>query len=411
MNNVFRAAAAVLVAGSAVSAASAQVALPAVTGPSAGVTTTWSGGYNLGQVPAGSYSSYMIVADWSGLSSPGNQWSNQARAALHGGPLGGTPGTGAGGPAGSGTIYAATPWAAIGSASSISPVQNMVWVGNMATNFNSDGTNNLYLSHRQTFDGFFGLYAQWRNMRVVLNPTVTNSRTVNGIAAPATVSDLGTLNVGSTNLTLPVNNTSTGAGGISWFRFQVDSNVGTSSAFDIFTTPGSAGFVDTRLTLFRNTGTGLVPVASTDDMTGTLQAGLTFGSADPTSLSRDTYDSVSPGWFNGRGGTTELPNMQGFDYFSGIAGLATLTSTSEYFLAVSHLSGADPNADLVGNGAALHANGLGVTLTGTVNVSMNYPVAAMGNDRVLLNFRSIPTPGAMALLGLGGLMAARRRRA
>ncbi len=410
MKSMRRAAVAVLVAGSAVSVASAQVALPAVPGPSAGVTTTWSGGYNLGPVPAGSYSSYLIITNWNGSSPAADQWSSEARASLHGGPLGGTPGTGAGGPAVSGTIHVATPGSAIGSAGSIAAQNNMFWFGSMGTNFNSDGTNDLYLSHRQTFTGP-GPHVSWSNMRVVLNPTITNARTVNGIAAPGTVADLGTLNVGSTDLTLPVNNTSTGAGGISWFRFQVNSNVDASSAFDIFTSAGSAGSSDTRMTLFRNTGTGLVPVASTDDMTGTLQAGLTFGSSDPTALGRDTYDSISPGWFNGRGGTLALANLAGLGYFSGTPGAASLDATNEYFLAVSHFSGTAPTAPLTGGGTVLDMDELGVTLTGTVNVALGNPGTAMGTDNVLLNFRSIPTPGAMALLGLGGLMAARRRRA
>jgi hypothetical protein len=410
MKSVQSALVAVLVAGSAVSVASAQVALPAVPGPSAPVTTTWSGGYNLGPVPAGTYSSYLIITNWNGSTSTANQWSSEARASLHGGPLGPTPGTAGTGPAGSGTIHVATPSAAFGSANSFIVQTNMFWFGNMTTAFNSDGTNNLYLSHRQTFLGP-GPHVSWSNMRVVLNPTVTNSRTVNGIAAPSTVTDLGTLAVGSTSLTLPVNNTSTGAAGISWFRFQVSSNVDPSSAFDIFTTPGSGGTTDPRLTLFRNTGTGLVPVASTDDMTGTLQAGLTFGSSDPTALGRNTYDSVSPGWFNGRGGTLSLPNLDGLGYFSGVAGLATLASTNEYFLAVSHFAGSAPSAALVGGGTTLDANELGVTLTGTVNIGLGNPTTALGTDNVLLNFRSLPTPGAMTLLGLGGLMAARRRRA
>lgn len=399
---------AALVVAAAGGVASAQIALPAVPGPTGPINTTWSGGYNLGTAPAGVYSSYLIIANYNGSSVPADQWSNEARASLHGGPLSGTPGTAAAGPTGSGTVHIATPAAAIGSAGNINPVSNMFWFGNMTNNFNSDGSNSLYLSHRQTFNATGD--ASWSNMRVVLNPTITNSRTVNGIAAPGVVSDLGTLGVGTTNLSLPVNNPSTGAGGFSWFRFQVDSAVNASNAFDIFTTPGAVGTSDTRLTLFRNTGTGLVPVASTDDMTGTLQAGLSFGSSDPTTFDRGTYDSVSPGWFNGRGGTLALANMAGLEYFANAPGTATLSASNEYFLAVSHFSGTAPTATLAGGGTLLNGDELGVTLTGTVTAGLGNPTTAMGIDNVVVNFRSIPSPGALALMAVGGLIANRRRR-
>jgi hypothetical protein len=399
---------AALVVAAAGGVATAQHAFPAVPGPTGPINTTWSGGYNLGTAPAGTYSSYLIIANYNGSTPVNDQWSNEARASLHGGPLSGTPGSAAAGPAGSGTVHIATPGPAFGSAGNINPVTNMFWFGNLSTAFNSTGSNNLYLSHRQTFGATGDV--TWSNLRVVLNPTVTNSRTVTGIAAPSTVSDLGTLGVGTTNLTVPVNNTSSGAGGFSWFRFQVDSTVNASNAFDIFTTAGAAGSSDTRLTLYRNTGSGLVPVASTDDMTGTLQAGLTFGSSDASGFDRGTYDSVSPGWFNGRGGTLALANLDGLGYFSNVPGLATLSASEEYFLAVSHFNNTAPTAALSGGGTTLNANELGVTLTGSVTVGLGNPTVAMGEGNVLLNFRSIPSPGALALAAIGGLIVTRRRR-
>lgn len=398
---------AALVIAAAGGAASAQVALPPVAGPSVPVNTTWVGGYNVGPVPAGSYSSYLIITNWDGSTITANQWSNEARASLHSAPLSGTPGNGAGGPTGSGTIHIATPSGAIGSAGNFDAVNNMFWFGNLANPINSVGSTDLYLSQRQTFSGVPSV--TWSNMRVVLNPTITDDRTLNGLATPGAVTNLGTLAVGNTNLTIPVTNTSTGADGFSWFRFQVGSNVSAADAFDLFTSPGATGSVDTRLTLFRNTGTGLVPVASTDDMTGTLQAGLTFGSSDNTALGRSTYDSVSPGWFNGRGGTLGLPNLAGFDYFAGVPGAATLSAGTDYFLALSHFAGTTPAASLAG-GTVLNMDELGVTLTGTVTIAMGNPTTALGTDQAVLNIRSIPAPGAFAILGLGGLVATRRRR-
>ncbi|HMP16686.1 MAG TPA: hypothetical protein PKD72_06675 [Gemmatales bacterium] len=374
----------------------AQYAYAPIPGPTGPVNTTWSGGYNLGTAPAGTYNSYLVITDWGPSTVANDQWSNEARASLHGSALGALPGTAAAGPAGSGTIHMATPVAAFGSANNINAVTNMFWFGDFSTNFVSTGSNDLYLSHRQTFGATGDV--TWQNLRVVLNPNVTNARTVNGIPAPTNFTDLGTLQVNNTNLSFAVDNTATGADGFSWFRFQVSQNVNTSNAFDIFTTPGATGSLDTRLTLFRNSGTGLIPVASTDDMTATLQAGLTFGSGDPTDFGRPTYDSISPGWFNGRGGTLALPNLTGLGYFSASPGLATLSDSLEYFLAVSHFSNTAPTAPLTGGGTFLDADELGVTLTGTVNIGLNNPTVAMGEGNVTLNFVSVPEPTSVALV-------------
>ncbi|HMP02708.1 MAG TPA: PEP-CTERM sorting domain-containing protein [Gemmatales bacterium] len=389
----------------------AQHPFAPIPGPSGGVTTTWSGGYNLGTAPAGTYSSYLIITNWGPSTALNDQWSNEARASLHGSPLDAAPGTGTGGPANSGTIHIATPGAATGSASNINAVTNMFWFGSLSSPFVSTGANNLFLSHRQTFNSAGDV--TWQNMRVVLDPNVTNNRTVNGIAAPAAFTDLGTLQVGNTNLTFAVDNPNTGAAGFNWYRFQVDANVDASTAFDIFTTPGATGTLDTRLTLFRNSATGLIPVASTDDMSGTLHAGLTFGSSDDTAFLRDTYDAISPGWFNGRGGTLALVNLNGLGYFSGVPGAATLSDSLEYFLAVSHFSGTAPTAPLTGGGTLLDLDELGVTLTGTVNIGLGNPGTAMGDGNVTLNFRSIPEPTSLALLAAamsGGAFFVRRRR-
>jgi len=393
--------------------ASAQVALTPVAGPSDPTTTTWSGGYNLGPVVAGSYNSYLIITDWGG--STNFSWSSEARASLHGSALGPLPGTGTGGPSGSGTIFAATSGAASNSFSSTAAVNNIFWLGNLGTNFESDGTSDLFLSHRSTFGTTGG--AQWSNMRVVLNPRVTtvSEPTLFGLSTPAAFTDLGQLSVGSTNQTIAVNNTATGPAGTSWFRFTVNADVNSSNAFDAYTTPGPDGSLDTRLSVFRMTDNGLVPVASTDDMpSGALQGGVTFGSADTTAFGRDEYDTpaAAAGFFNGRGGISTLPAMAGFGYFAGTPGAATLMAGTEYFIAVSHFTGSLPAAALTGGGTFLSADELGVTLTGTVTASLPAagPSSALGEGNVLLNIRSIPAPGAIALLGLAGLVGSRRRR-
>jgi hypothetical protein len=392
--------------------ASAQVALTPVAGPST-VGGDWSGGFNLGPVQAGNYSSYLIITNWG--AGGGDPWSLEDRASLHGGPLGPIPGTSTLGPAGSGTVYAATAAAATGSANSGAAVNNMFWFGGLAAGgFSSDGTTDLYLSHRRTFTAG-GTTSILSNMRVVLDPTVTDSRTLVGFSGPSAFTDLGQLSVGGTNQTIAVNNTATGPAGISWFRFTVNADVNSSNAFDAYTTPGPDGSLDTRLSVFRMTDNGLVPVASTDDMpSGALQGGVTFGSADTTAFGRDEYNTpaAAAGFFNGRGGISTLPAMAGFGYFAGTPGAATLMAGTEYFLAVSHFTGSLPAAALTGGGTFLSADELGVTLTGTVTASLpaTGPGTALGEGNVLLNIRSIPAPGAIALLGFAGLVGSRRRR-
>ena len=396
----------------AAGSASAQVALPTVAGPSAGVGTTWSGGYNLGPVQAGNYSSFLIITDWGG--SMIDQWSNEARAALHGGPLSATPGTGGGGPSGSGTNFTPFTAAFTGSTNTANAVNNMFWFGNLANPFVSNGATDIYLSHRQTFAAVGD--AQWSNMRVVLDPTVTNNRTLVGFSGPSAFTDLGQLSVGGTNQTIAVNNTATGPAGISWFRFTVNADVNSSNAFDIFASDGpNATNFDSRLSVFRMTDNGLVPVASTDDMNGGVnrQGGVTFGSADTEAFGRDEYaPATAANFFDGRGGTLTLANMSGFNYFANTPGAATLAAGTEYFIALSWWSGSGPLAALTGGATVLNEDQLGVSLTGTVTASLPVagPGTALGEGNVLLNIRSIPAPGAIALLGLAGLVGSRRRR-
>jgi hypothetical protein len=393
--------------------ASAQVALTPVAGPSDPTTTTWSGGYNLGPVVAGSYNSYLIITDWGG--STNFSWSSEARASLHGSALGPLPGTGTGGPSGSGTIFAATSGAASNSFSSTAAVNNIFWLGNLGTNFESDGTSDLFLSHRSTFGTTGG--AQWSNMRVVLNPRVTtvSEPTLFGLSTPAAFTDLGQLSVGSTNQTIAVNNTATGPAGTSWFRFTVNADVNSSNAFDIFASDGpNATNFDTRLSIFRMTDSGLAPVASTDDMNGATnrQGGVTFGSEDTEAFGRDEYaPATAANFFNGRGGTLALPGMASVGgYFASTPGAATLTAGTEYFVALSFWSGTLPGA-IAGAANFLDADELGVTsYTDAVRITLGSSGTALGEGNVLLNIRSIPAPGAIALLGLAGLVGSRRRR-
>lgn len=382
-------------------------------GPINDVGTTWTGGLALGTSPSGTYSSYLVVTDWGGSSPANDQWSSEARFSLHGGPLSGAPGTGAGGPAGSGTIHVAVASTAVGSANNVNSQTDMFWFGNFANAYTSDGSNDLYFSARQTFAG--GGQADWSNIRVVLNPNVNDTRTLNGLAGPANFTDLGTLIVGNTAMNMAVDNTNTGEDGASWFRFQVDKNVGPDRAFDIFTSGVAGGAnqnFDTRVTLWRTTASGLIPVAGTDDMGGTngLHGGVTFGSSDPNGLRRNEYNSNHPLFFNGRGGTQTLANAP-LDYYANNAGAGRLFASEEYFLRVSHFSGTAFTSSILGGGTTLGGDGVSVNLVGDVTFGAGNPTTAMGIGNVQLNFYSIPEPSsALLLTGLLGAMISIRRR-
>jgi hypothetical protein len=374
-----------------------------IAGPTPALTTTWSGGYNLGTSTAGNYTSYFVAIDWLGSTALANQWSNEARASLHSGVLGATPGTLTTGPAGSSTIHLAKTVSATGSAGNINPVNNIRWNGNFGTSFVSTGANNLYFSHRQSFNAT-PTSATWGNMRVVLNPNIISSTVLGaGLAAPGTFTNLGALTVNQTSLDLAANNTNTGAAGINWYRFTVDKNVDPSNAFDMYT----SGALDTRLTLFHNTGSGLFAVESNDDTIG-LNAALTFGSSDPTAHQRD-YGTGSA-LFNGRGGNLAIANLAGLGYFANTAGAATLSDTNEYFLALSHFSGTAPSATLTTTGFAI--NPTNVTISSSVNMAMGNPTTALGTGVVSLHFRSLPEPGSAVMLGsllVTGMIFRRRR--
>lgn len=107
-------------------------------------------------------------------------------------------------------------------------------------------------------------------------------------------------------------------------------------------------------------------------------------------------------------------------------GLSTQGILSSNFLS-SALMTADSSGDIVGQ-APVAANGIisppaslgivTVTITG-INVAVGESIFLRWQDRddpgndaglAIDNFTFVPTPGAMAMLGLGGLLAARRRR-
>lgn len=384
-------------------------------GPTGALDTNWAGGpnfagpFNLGNAPTGTWTSAFVAIDYAGSSAAADQWSNEARVALHSQAWDNflnLPGNAASGPANAGTVYWAATSAASNSTGSIAARPDLYWsVTTLSNAIVSDGSQAVYLSSRQTYGGG-GASATHANIRVVLNPNIVQGLG-NGLTLPSTFTDMGTFAVGNTSVDVNINNTQTGADGISWLRFQVNQDVTADNAFDLFTRPGANGATDPRITLFRNTASGLFAVASTDDMAGTVQAGLTFGSSDTTGFDRDQYGALgNAGFFNGRGGTLALPALNPFGYYSGVAGNGRLLAGEEYFLAVSHWSGTAPFVTTVG--------GLEITddevRLGTLNMGLGNPSTALGDGNVVLSFRSVPEPGSMAFVAIAGASVLFRRR-
>lgn len=397
----------------------AQQHVFAPVGPTGALGTTWQGPnadapFLLGNAPTGTWTSAFIAIDWSGSSPAADQWGSEARTALHSqawDQFFNPPGAGTS-PTGSGTVFWSAPGAATSSANSIAAQPNVYWsVANLTNSINSNGSQAVYLSSRQTFAGG-GASASHANIRVVLNPNIIGSSLGTGLSVPGAFTDLGTFAVGGTSHDVVINNTDTGSAGFTWLRFQVDRDVTGADAFDMFSSIAAGGDVDTdtRVSLFRNTANGLFAVASTDDIGGgNFNGGLTFGSSDAAAFGRDQYGvpGNGPTFFNGRGGTLGIAALNPFGYYSGTAGAAQLFAGEEYFVAISDWQGTNP---FVTN-SGLEITNDHVSL-GSLNMGLNGPIAALGNGNIVFSFRSVPEPSSFAIIALAGatLLVGRRRR-
>lgn len=332
---------------------------------------------------------YLISTNWSAIS--GSPYSSEARVGLNGDP------------SGTGTTY--LPSGAFANGVAENGTSSTIWSYGTLSSPIAAGAP-LALRYNQSFAGSNAL---WANTRVVLNPTINDTATRAGLAAPTTFTDLGTLSIGTTNLSVASPNTTTGATGRNWYRFSVSSNVSSTlgNALDIFAS--NAG--DSGLVIFRQTANGLIPIAEGDDIAAAANRspGVSFGSADPTSNGRAGYAPVGNAtYFRGQGG--DRGPVAGYQngFFSGAAGTATLLTGETYFIGLSNYS---PylTSTLTGGAATLGVDGISVNVTGAYALNWGNPTASLGSAATL-EIRSVPTPGAAALLGLGGLAIARRRR-
>ncbi len=399
-------------------AASGQYSSPELnTTPFGPLGSIWSGGFDLGTPPpvAGGYTRYLVVTDWTSVGG-GLQNSTHLRMSLHGGALGPAPGSDSGGPLNSGPRHSFNVNAASGATTAAqSQVANLWWQGNVSVAAPIAGGQPVRLSFQANQSGSNGRVS---NTVVTLNPRIDDQRTFRGQVVPTpdllpqTFTDLGTLAVGNVNLSLPVS-AALGSQGTRWYKFQVDRTLsaGEASTFDLFTTAGSTSLLDSKLIMFRETATGLIPAASSDqiDLSFSRAAGLSFGSANPALFGRGYGLPGAAGYFVGQGGNVTLlataAPREGF--FANQAGGASLSAGQTYWLAVGHgsltLSGMLPTQ-------SLGADRRSIVWGGEVVYGLSGPVSFL---ETRLEIRSVPGPalGGVAACVVGALGARRRRGA
>lgn len=154
-------------------------------------------------------------------------------------------------------------------------------------------------------------------------------------------------------------------------------------------------------------------------VSGTVQGDVRLESLDNSAASL-TYNLAASVTFAGPGGASAvaLPVASGtfaataFDGtidFGGTSGVSLLNLTN------SNTASSTPGsfAGYIGSGSVpLSIGAVGASnASGAGNVISAFATDASADYRIVYTYEAIPTPGAAALLGLGGLVAFRRRRA
>jgi len=314
------------------------------------VTPTWRG-QNLAGAPAGTYTAFEVLVDWTAVS--GNPWSNESRV-YFGSTAGGGTGTN---PTGAGTAHTTAARTSVNGQSNGNPLNNLRFAGLFDINYT--GGNPLALNFRQTFSGST---SNWQNIRVKIGEASDI------FTAPTVAEDLGSLHAGETKRTFTYQ-----AGQVQWYKFTLTQDVNSADGeFITIDTLGSSlsggtfGANDTEIALF---GADSLVKGNNDDFDG--------DGAGPNPLLRESL------LLAGSQAASGFPVATG----TGINMGANLLA-GEYYLALSPYN--------LNVGAGWTAS---VTPSGT-------PV---GNIRFEIN-TNVPEPATLSLLALGGLTLLRRRR-
>jgi len=392
----------VAVAGTA-AAAHAQFAFPSFNPSPSAIGTTWTAQdmltLNGGSVPAGTYTSYLLVYDYTAnngtqpATSSSIQWTSEGRSTLSttaGSGTGTTPTYGAGN-----VVRASNTSGPVGSASSSITTPNLYWTGSLTGGY-TGGTNPLFLNYRQSFNNTAGPNANWSNVRLVLNPSFTYSSPTNvatGVAAPTSgIIDIGQVDAGGAFSYHSAAVTTSAAMPLQWFRFTMGSG-GQVPGFllDIDSNDNalSQSSADSEMHLFFQQADGSLVLINTDDDDGVGNRSLlTFGSTDPTANGRN-YGNAADAVYNGRDG------------------VSALFGAGTYFVALGQYNGGATALPAFTSTLSPSGTGLAVQYAWS-NSTLTAPTSYITTQ---LNLNFVPTPGCAALLGIGALAAGRRRRA
>lgn len=207
------------------------------------------------------------------------------------------------------------------------------------------------------------------------------SLAVNRVVAPtgANVTNLGTIGFNGAQ----VLGTTSAASPVQWYRFVIPNNATFNSGrwFDM-TTRANGAALDTSLALFRGSDGALLS-ADDEDGTGSFSQ-LSYGSPSITPFTGASASNRGSGAIYT--GSASAVGGHGRD---------NALEAGEYYLAVGQYTSA--------------FNAAGTALVAREGFGINNPTAFGGFTLNLTT--NIPTPGALALVGMGGLFAARRRRA
>lgn len=335
--------------------ASADFTFPVFNlGPDVGATNTFTGLdlSTIASIPAGNYIGFNMLVDWTSTGNSAtnfdNAWSSEAR--VH---FASAAGTGTGPTLPGGTTVHRVVTSPSNGLSNANNLTDLRFSGAFGVPF--DGTTPFFLNYRQVFAGFSTQDITWANIRLTLlepAPPVPGDRQSNAL-------DLGVFGVGDMKM---AQGTLASTTNLAWYKFTLNSPVGASEAHSWLEMFTNGSNFDTEMGLYDSLGNR---IANNDDEGELSRSALSFGTGSGEQIGGIGFgDAGGPFIGAGQNGAT----LAAGDYYVVIGGFDTVFGASNFAVTAG---------------------------------------AATGNYKLTI----VPAPGALALLGLGGLVAARRRRA